>query len=54
MSLTRARVIFATGGFGQEVTEAVRSLLAQPVDPAQLAAEVLAMRRKLEASRPPP
>ena len=34
MSLTRARVIFATGGFGREVTEAMRSLLMAPVEPA--------------------
>ena len=47
----RARVIFATGGFGQDVTEAVRSALAQPLDPSHLAAEVRSMRRKLEASR---
>jgi glutamate-ammonia-ligase adenylyltransferase len=52
MTLTRARVIFATGGFGQEVIDAVRSVLAQPVDPVQAAAGAVAMRRKLEASRP--
>ena len=28
MALTRARVIFATGGFGRQVTEAIRSMLA--------------------------
>ncbi len=52
MTLTRARVIFATGGFGREVSEAVRSLLTEPVDPAQVATEVVSMRHKLEASRP--
>lgn len=52
MSLTRARVIFATGGFGQEVTDAVQKVLAAPVDHALVAAEVIAMRKKLEASRP--
>ncbi|MFI5454713.1 MAG: bifunctional [glutamate--ammonia ligase]-adenylyl-L-tyrosine phosphorylase/[glutamate--ammonia-ligase] adenylyltransferase [Isosphaerales bacterium] len=51
MSLTRARVIFATGGFGRQVTEAVHALLSSPCDPVQLAAEVLAMRRKLDAAR---
>jgi glutamate-ammonia-ligase adenylyltransferase len=51
MSLTRARVIFSTGGFGRVVSEAIRVLLAEPVDCAQLAAQVLAMRRKLEGSR---
>ncbi len=52
MSLTRARVIFATGGFGGRVTEAVRSLLTVPLERANLAVEVQAMRRKLEATRP--
>jgi [glutamine synthetase] adenylyltransferase / [glutamine synthetase]-adenylyl-L-tyrosine phosphorylase len=52
MSLTRARVIFATDGFAQEVTEAIRSVLTVPVQQAALAADVLAMRRKLEAARP--
>ncbi len=51
MSLTRARVIFATGGFGRRVAEAVHTLIAVPCDPAHLAAEVLAMRRKLDAAR---
>ncbi len=36
MTLTRARVIFATGGFGREVSEAIRSLLTEPVDPARV------------------
>ena len=52
MTLTRARVIFATGGFGRDVSEAVRSLLTEPVDPAHVAGEVVSMRHKLEASRP--
>jgi glutamate-ammonia-ligase adenylyltransferase len=52
MSLTRARVIFATGGFGRQVTDAVGSLLAVSCDPAQVAAHVLAMRRKLDLARP--
>jgi glutamate-ammonia-ligase adenylyltransferase len=51
MTLTRARVIFATGGFGHVVTDAIRSVLAEVVDPAHVAAEVVAMRKKLEASR---
>jgi glutamate-ammonia-ligase adenylyltransferase len=50
LALTRCRVIFATGGFGQEVTEHVRAILAQPADSRRLAEEVLAMRRRLEAS----
>jgi glutamate-ammonia-ligase adenylyltransferase len=52
MAFTRARVIFATGGFGRLVIEAVRSILAAPIDPSHLAAQALTMRRKLEASRP--
>jgi glutamate-ammonia-ligase adenylyltransferase len=52
MALTRARVIFATGGFGAAVTAAIREILAVPTDPPSLAAQALAMRRKLEASRP--
>jgi glutamate-ammonia-ligase adenylyltransferase len=52
MTLTRARVIFATGGFGQQVIDSVRSLLAEPMDPAYVASEVASMRKKLEASRP--
>jgi glutamate-ammonia-ligase adenylyltransferase len=51
MSLTRARVIFDTGDFGREVTEAVHGLQLAPCDSAALAADVLAMRKKLEEAR---
>jgi [glutamine synthetase] adenylyltransferase / [glutamine synthetase]-adenylyl-L-tyrosine phosphorylase len=51
LAFTRARVIFATGGFRHDVAEAVRSAFTQPLDPSTLAAEVRSMRRKLEASR---
>jgi glutamate-ammonia-ligase adenylyltransferase len=51
LAFTRARVIFATGGFGATVMDSVRSLLAQPIDRELIASEVRAMRRKLEASR---
>ncbi len=51
MVLTRARVIFATGGFGDQVAAAIRELLARPIDRSLLASEVIAMRRRLEASR---
>jgi glutamate-ammonia-ligase adenylyltransferase len=51
LALARARVIFATGGFGRQVTEAVRACLTVPADPSQLAREAVAARRKLEASR---
>jgi glutamate-ammonia-ligase adenylyltransferase len=52
MAFTRARVIFATGGFGTRVSEAIKAMLAASVEAAPLASQVLAMRRKLEASRP--
>jgi [glutamine synthetase] adenylyltransferase / [glutamine synthetase]-adenylyl-L-tyrosine phosphorylase len=51
MSLTRARVIFATGGFAQPVTEAIHALLREPVDSARIASDVVAMRRKLDQAR---
>jgi glutamate-ammonia-ligase adenylyltransferase len=52
MTLTRARVIFATGGFGRDVAEGLHSLLRVPVDSDRTAEEVVSMRRRLEASRP--
>ena len=52
MAFTRARVVFSTGGFGRKVTDAVRAMLSAPTDPVQLAGQALAMRRRLEASRP--
>jgi glutamate-ammonia-ligase adenylyltransferase len=51
MAFTRARVIFATGGFGQKVIGAIHRVLATPVSPAALAAEVVAVRRQIESSR---
>ncbi len=51
MAFTRARVIFATGGFGPDVIEVIHHVLAMPVSPNALAAEVVAVRRQLEASR---
>ncbi|MDR3618185.1 MAG: bifunctional [glutamate--ammonia ligase]-adenylyl-L-tyrosine phosphorylase/[glutamate--ammonia-ligase] adenylyltransferase [Paludisphaera borealis] len=51
LALTRGRVIFATGGFGREVGEALRAILTAPVDPATIGPEVAAMRRRLEDSR---
>lgn len=48
LALTRARSLFSNGGFGREVMEAVHEILATPVDPAALAREVVAMRRRLE------
>src|SRR4051794_37977338 len=51
LALTRARVIFATGGFGRHVTDTIRSLLCQPVERTSVTTELLAMRRRLEESR---
>ncbi|MDR3639190.1 MAG: bifunctional [glutamate--ammonia ligase]-adenylyl-L-tyrosine phosphorylase/[glutamate--ammonia-ligase] adenylyltransferase [Isosphaeraceae bacterium] len=48
LALTRARVIYANGGFGLPVGEAIRDALNVPVDAAALSSEVLTMRRKLE------
>lgn len=52
LALTRARVIFSSGGFGKDVTEAIHKLLSVPVNPEALARDVVAMRRKLEGSSP--
>ena len=51
LALTRGRVIFATGGFGRTVAEALRAILAAPIDRASLGPEIVAMRRRLEDSR---
>ena len=51
LALTRARVIFATGGFGRHVSEAIQGILCRPVHQASLVPELLAVRRRLEESR---
>jgi glutamate-ammonia-ligase adenylyltransferase len=51
LALARARVVSSTGGFSRVVREAIRELLARPVDAKSLAREVVAMRRKLEGTR---
>ncbi|WP_165231623.1 bifunctional [glutamate--ammonia ligase]-adenylyl-L-tyrosine phosphorylase/[glutamate--ammonia-ligase] adenylyltransferase [Aquisphaera insulae] len=48
LALTRARVIHATGGFGRAVGDMLRGLFARRFDRAAVAADVIAMRRKLE------
>ncbi len=50
LALTRARVIFATGGFGRHVSDAIREILAQPVHQASLAQQVQMMRQRLADS----
>ncbi|WP_422930287.1 bifunctional [glutamate--ammonia ligase]-adenylyl-L-tyrosine phosphorylase/[glutamate--ammonia-ligase] adenylyltransferase [Singulisphaera sp. PoT] len=51
LALTRARVVFSNGGFGKVVSEAILGVLSAPVDPASLAREAIAMRRRLEENR---
>ncbi len=51
LALTRARVLFSQGTFGRDVTRVVREQLCRRVDPAQLASQVLDMRRRLLANR---
>nr|WP_303652551.1 bifunctional [glutamate--ammonia ligase]-adenylyl-L-tyrosine phosphorylase/[glutamate--ammonia-ligase] adenylyltransferase [Paludisphaera mucosa] len=51
LALTRGRVVFATGGFGRHVDDAIRSILARPVDVQTLGPEIADMRRRLEDSR---
>jgi glutamate-ammonia-ligase adenylyltransferase len=51
LALTRARVVFATGGFGRAVNDSIRDALCTPVEPGTFAREVLAMRRRLEENQ---
>ncbi|MDB5349985.1 MAG: glutamine synthetase adenylyltransferase [Planctomycetota bacterium] len=54
MALTRARPLFSTGGFGREVAAAAKAILTRPVaEPARIAQDVLAMRRKIGDARGP-
>lgn len=53
LALTRARVVHAEGDFGREVTTAIREILTEPIDPADLTAQVLDMRRKLQETAHP-
>jgi glutamate-ammonia-ligase adenylyltransferase len=51
LALTRARVVYARGDFRQTVASALREALTGPADPAELAREAVAMRRRRECSR---
>jgi glutamate-ammonia-ligase adenylyltransferase len=51
LALCRARIIFATGGFGRRVADTIRSILSPLVDQAKLLSELLATKRKFEKSR---
>jgi len=53
-ALTRARPMFGIGTFGRQVADAIRGLLTHPVsDSRRVAAEVVAMRRKIGDARGP-
>ena len=52
LALTRARVVADVGQFGREVAAAVAEAIGRPIDPEDLAAEVVAMRRKRSRARP--
>ncbi len=49
LALVRARVIHGEPGFGREVRAVVRDILEEPIEPVELAREVVAMRRRLLA-----
>jgi len=51
LALTRARVVYATGGFGNRVAEQIRAILTTPPPRDTLAQSVVSMRRRLEDSR---
>jgi glutamate-ammonia-ligase adenylyltransferase len=53
LALTRARVIYSTGDFGYEVTEAIRAAIGRMTDPEAMRRDVLAMRRRLEDTASP-
>lgn len=53
LALTRARVVYATGGFGRRVAAEIQSVLKTPIAPERLSEEVVSMRRRLEASSLP-
>jgi glutamate-ammonia-ligase adenylyltransferase len=48
MALTRARVIVAEPAFRTRIEAAIRRILTRPRDPQKLAADVAAMRRRME------
>lgn len=47
MALTRARVVSATPGFGEEVEAVIRGILCRPRDEATIAGDALEMRRAI-------
>ncbi len=51
MALTRARVVSATGSFGAQVSETIRSVIAQRRDPRVIAGDAFEMRQAIAAER---
>ena len=51
MALTRARVIAATEGFAERLTDVVCQVLARPRDSRRVAGDILDMRRAIAAER---
>ena len=52
MALTRARVVAGNRSFAHEVETALRQILTHPRDPAKLAGDVAAMRRRMAQQHP--
>ncbi len=50
LALTRARVIYSSGGLGRDIAEAIRDLLIHVEDVEGLSRDALEMRKKLEGS----
>ncbi|MEA2976032.1 MAG: [glutamine synthetase] adenylyltransferase / [glutamine synthetase]-adenylyl-L-tyrosine [Alphaproteobacteria bacterium] len=51
MALTRARVVAASPGFGERVTETIRDVLGRPRDAESVAADVIEMRAAIAAEK---
>jgi glutamate-ammonia-ligase adenylyltransferase len=51
MALNRARVLYGPSDFGRDVMDTVRDVLRKPIDPRDVAREVVAMRKRVEESR---
>jgi glutamate-ammonia-ligase adenylyltransferase len=52
MALTRARVVAGNRSFAHEVETALHQILTHPRDPAKLAGDVAAMRRRMAQQHP--
>lgn len=47
IALVRGRILYASGGYGDEVRRTLRDVLLRPIDRTDLAREVVVMRRKV-------